>query len=143
MTEITLESARTMITAAIAYGEQAGLAPLAVAVLDRGGNLKAFERADGTSNVRFQIAHGKAYGALGLGMGSRALMNRAEQQPYFIAAVAGAIGGALIPVPGGVLVRSNAGDLIGAIGVTGDTSDNDELAAVAGVVAAGFAAETG
>jgi uncharacterized protein GlcG (DUF336 family) len=78
------------------------------------------------SNARFQIAFGKANGALALGMGSRALMARAEQQPYFIGAVAGAIGGALVPVPDGVLVKSAHGEVIGAIGITGDTSDNDE-----------------
>jgi uncharacterized protein GlcG (DUF336 family) len=105
--------------------------------------VRAFEREDGASNVRFEIAFGKANGALALGIGSRALMARAEQQPYFIGAVAGAIGGALVPVPGGVLVQSSDVDVIGAVGITGDTSDNDEAAAVAAIEAAGLVAVTG
>jgi uncharacterized protein GlcG (DUF336 family) len=141
--DVTLETARGIVTAAFAHGESAGFKPLAVVVLDRGGHLKAFERADGASNLRFEVAHGKAYGALGLGMGSRALMARAEQQPYFVEAVNGAFGGRLVPVPGGVLVRNAAGELIGAVGVSGDTSDNDEAAAVAGITAVGLSAETG
>jgi uncharacterized protein GlcG (DUF336 family) len=113
---------------------------MTVVVLDAGGHLVAAEREDGSSNSRFEIAFGKAHGALALGMGSRSLMARAEQQPYFIAAVTAAIGGALVPVPGGVLVRD--GDaLVGAVGVSGDTSDNDETAAVAGVRAAGLVAQ--
>ena len=89
------------------------------------------------------MAHGKAYGALGLGMGSRALMTRAVEQPFFVAAVNGVFGGALVPVPGGVLVRDEDARLVGAVGVSGDTSDNDERAACAGIDAAGFSAETG
>jgi uncharacterized protein GlcG (DUF336 family) len=144
MTEsIPTAAARTIVDAALAHGTTQGLKPLAVVVLDDGGHVKAFLREDGASNLRFQIAHGKAYGALGLGMGSRALMARAEQQPYFVAAVNGAFGGALVPVPGGVLVRGVSGALVGAVGVTGDTSDNDEAAAVAGIQAAGLVAETG
>lgn len=133
-----LETARTMIAAAQRYAHEHGLKPLTVVVLDAGGHVVAAERQDGSSIARFQIAHGKAYGALALGMGSRALMTRAETQPYFIAAAGAAIGGALIPVPGGVLVRDTAGDTIGAVGITGDTSDNDEAAAVAGIAAAGL-----
>lgn len=105
--------------------------------------MKAFERADGASNMRFEIAFGKAYGALGLGVGSRALMRRAEAQPTFIAAVTAAFGGALVPVPGGVLVRTSANMLVGAVGVSGDTSDNDESAAVAGIEHVGLAADVG
>jgi uncharacterized protein GlcG (DUF336 family) len=101
----------------------------------------AAEREDGSSNKRFEIASGKAQGALALGMGSRALMARAEQQPYFIAAATAAVGGSLIPVPGGVLVRDTAGTLLGAVGVSGDTSDNDEAAAAAGIEAAGLHAQ--
>ncbi len=98
----------------------------------------AVEREDGSSMKRFEIGFGKAYGALSLGMGSRSIMGRAEQQPYFVAAVTSAVGGTLVPVPGGVLVRDDGGDLIGAVGVTGDTSDNDEAAAVAGITGAGL-----
>jgi uncharacterized protein GlcG (DUF336 family) len=143
VTTIDLSQARTIIASALERGRELNLKPLSVTVLDAGGNLKAFEREDGASNLRFQVAHGKAYGAIGLGMGSRAIMARAEQQPTFVAAVNGAFGGALIPVPGGVLVRTSDGELVGAVGVSGDTSDNDELAAVAGIEAAGLVAETG
>lgn len=140
---ITLEQARIMITSALGEGTARGMKPLSVVVLDGGGHVKAFERQDGSSNLRFEIAHGKAYGALGLGVGSRALAARAEQEPSFIAAANGAFRGALVPVPGGVLVRTPDGELVGAVGVSGDASDNDELAAVAGIEAAGFVAETG
>jgi uncharacterized protein GlcG (DUF336 family) len=140
---LRLDDARTMISAALAEGARLGLKPLSVIVLDAGGQPLAFERQDGSSNLRFAIAHGKAYGALGLGIGSRAIMNRAEQQPTFVSSVTAAFGGALIPVPGGVLVRDGSGALVGAVGVTGDTSDNDEAAAVAGISAAGFSPETG
>jgi uncharacterized protein GlcG (DUF336 family) len=88
---------------------------------------------DGASNNRFEIAFGKAYGALALGMGSRSLMARAEQQPYFISSAGAAIGGKLVPVPGGVLVKDTTGATVGCVGVSGDTSDNDELAAIAGI----------
>jgi uncharacterized protein GlcG (DUF336 family) len=140
---ITLDQARTIVAAARAAGQAAGFKPLSVVVLDAGGHVTAFEREDGSSNMRFQIAHGKAHGAISLGMGSRALMARAEQQPSFIAAATSAIGGALIPVPGGVLIQSSDGAVIGAVGISGDTSDNDEAAAVAGIEAAGLRAVTG
>ena len=143
MTEITLPKARRIVSAALKKARAEEMKPLVVAVLDAGGHLKAFEREDGASNGRFQIAHGKANGALGLGIGSRALMARAEQQAYFVAAAGAAFGGALVPVPGGVLVRDKKGKLIGAVGISGDNSDNDEMAAVAGIEAAGFVAETG
>jgi uncharacterized protein GlcG (DUF336 family) len=114
-----------------------------VAVLDAGGHLKAFEREDGASIYRFQVAHGKAHGAIGLGMGSRAIHARAEAQAYFVTAV-GALGGtAVVPVPGGVLVRDRRGRLIGAVGISGDKSEADEAAAVAGIEAAGLVADTG
>ncbi|WP_375499174.1 heme-binding protein [uncultured Jatrophihabitans sp.] len=143
MPQLSLDNARVIIAAAQAYGRERGFQPLSVVVLDAGGHVTAFEREDGAANMRFQIAFGKAHGALAMGVGSRALMQRAEQQPYFIAAATSAIGGALVPVPGGVLVRDAAGVTIGAVGVTGDSSDNDESAAVAGVEASGFTAVTG
>ena len=138
---IDLQTARTIIGEARAAASAQGFKPLTVVVLDAGGNLVAAEREDGSANKRFEIASGKAQGALALGMGSRALMVRAEQQAYFIAAATAALGGALIPVPGGVLVRDAAGTLLGAVGVSGDTSDNDEIAAVAGIEAAGLQAQ--
>lgn len=140
---LRLDDALTIIGAALDAGHESGMKPLSVVVLDAGGHVIAFEREDGSSNRRFDIAFGKAHGALALGIGSRALMARAEQQPYFIAAVTNAIGGSLIPVPGGVLVTDTSGATIGAVGVTGDNSDNDEKAAVAGITAAGFGAVTG
>jgi uncharacterized protein GlcG (DUF336 family) len=137
---LTLERAREIIAASRAEAGRAGFQPMTVVVLDAGGHVLAVEREDGSSNSRFEIAFGKAHGALALGMGSRALMARAEQQPYFIAAAASAIGGALVPVPGGVLVRE-ADLLIGAVGVSGDTSDNDEAVAIAGINGVGLVAQ--
>ena len=138
---IDLQTARTVIEGARAAARDKGFKPLTVVVLDAGGHVVAVEREDGSSTKRFEIAFGKAHGAIALGLGSRALMARAEQQPYFIAAATAAIGGALVPVPGGVLVRDPAGTLLGAVGVSGDTSDNDEAAAVAGIEAAGLQAQ--
>ena len=141
MSTLDLDTARTVIAAARAHGRSAGLKPLTVVVLDAGGHVVAAEREDGASIKRFEIAVGKAHGALALGMGSRAIMARAEQQPYFVTAVTAAVGGSLIPVPGGVLVRDGGGALLGAVGVTGDSSDHDEAAAVAGIDAAGLTAQ--
>ncbi len=138
---ITLDQARIMVAEARAKGRELGLKPLTVAVLDAGGHLLAFEREDGASPGRFEIARGKAYGAVMLGMGGKAQMARAEGQAYFMAALNGAFGGKVVPVPGGVLVRDAGGAVIGAVGVTGDTSDNDAAAAVAGIEAAGYSAE--
>ena len=136
---ISLDAACEMIAKAREKGRELGLKPLSVAVLDAGGHLLVFEREDGSSPGRFEIARGKAYGAVMLGMPGSAQMARAEQQAYFMAAVNGAFEGRVVPVPGGVLIKQD-GAVIGAIGVTGDTSDNDALAAVAGVEAAGFEA---
>jgi uncharacterized protein GlcG (DUF336 family) len=137
---LTLAIAKEITAGATAEGVNRGLQPLTVVVLDAGGHLVSAERQDGASNNRFEIARGKAYGALALGMGSRALMQRAEQQPYFIAAATAAVGGQLIPVPGGVLVQEDTGVVIGAVGVSGDASDQDEATAVAGIEAAGLVA---
>ena len=138
---IDLQTARTVIEGARAAAREKGFKPLTVVVLDAGGHVVAAEREDGSSTKRFEIAFGKAHGAIALGLGSRALMARAEQQPYFIAAATAAVGGSLVPVPGGVLVRDGSGTLLGAVGVSGETSDNDEAAAVAGVEAAGLQAQ--
>ncbi len=133
-----LDTARQLIAEARAAGTKRGLKPLSVVVLDAGGQVRAFEREDGSSNARFEVAFGKANGALALGLGSRALMTRAEQQPYFIAAATSAIGGSLVPVPGGVLILDADARTIGAVGISGDSSDNDEAAAVAAIAAAGL-----
>jgi len=138
---LTLESAQSIISDALAAGAEHGFKPLTVVVLDAGGHVIAAARQDGASNNRFEIAQGKAYGALALGMGSRAIMERAEQQAYFIAATTAALGGRLIPVPGGVLVREQDGTLVGAVGITGDSSDNDETAATTAIEAAGLKAQ--
>ncbi len=139
---LTIEAARTIIAEALAKGAAEGMAPLAVTVLDAGGHLKAFERQDGTSFGRFEVGHGKAYGAIALGMGSRMLNGAAEARPHFVQGVNGALGGALVPVPGGVLIADGE-TVIGAVGVSGDNSDNDEICAVAGITAAGFTPITG
>lgn len=139
---IDLATARSIIATAESDGARLGLKPLTIVVLDSGGHVVASIRQDGSSIGRIAIAHGKAYGALALGVGSRALMARAEQQPYFVNSAALAVGGALIPVPGGVLVTRD-GHLIGAVGVSGDISDNDEAVAVAGITGAGLTPVTG
>ena len=139
---LTLETARTIVRAALDKGAEMGLKPLSVIVLDAGGHVLAFERQDGASPGRFGIAHGKAYGSVMLGMAGTAQMKRAEDQAYFMAAVNGVYGGAVVPVPGGVLLRDDAGAVIGAVGVTGDTSDNDAEAAMAGIAAAGLSGES-
>ncbi|WP_420863037.1 GlcG/HbpS family heme-binding protein [Algirhabdus cladophorae] len=138
---LNLRKARQIIKAAMNKGAELQLKPLSVIVLDAGGHPIAFERSDGASPGRYGIAHGKAYGAVMLGMAGQAQMARAEQQAYFMAAVNGVFGGAVVPVPGGVLVRDAKGTVLGAVGVTGDTSDNDELAAVAGIEAAKLIAD--
>ena len=138
---IGLETAKSITAGVRAAGKDHGLKPLTVVVLDAGGHVVSVEREDGSSNNRFEIAFGKAYGALALGMGSRSLMARAEQQPYFITSAAAAIGGKLVPVPGGVLVKDAAGSVIGCVGVSGDSSDNDELAAVAGITSVSLVAQ--
>jgi uncharacterized protein GlcG (DUF336 family) len=137
---ISLDQARMMIDVARKAGREMGLKPLSIAVLDAGGHLLAFEREDGASPGRFEIARGKAYGAVMLGMPGSAIFARAEQQPFFVAALNGAFDGKFVPVQGGVLVMQ--GDaVVGAVGVTGDTSENDAAVAVAGIEAAGFAAK--
>lgn len=137
---LSIENSRQIIATTRAKGREMGLNPLSVVVLDAGGHPLAFEREDGAAPGRFEIARGKAYGAIMLGMPGSAQMARAEAQSYFMAAVNGAYGGKVIPVPGGILVRDDAGQVIGAVGVTGDTSDNDAIAGVAGIEAAGFTA---
>jgi uncharacterized protein GlcG (DUF336 family) len=136
-----LEAARTIIATALEKGRSLGLKPLSVVILDAGGHVKAFEREDGAAPGRFAIAHGKAYGSVMLGLAGTAQMARAEAQAYFMSAVNGVYGGQVVPVPGGVLVRDASGAVIGAVGVTGDTSDNDAAAAMAGIEAAGFSGE--
>jgi len=137
---ISLEQARTIVSAARAKGRELALKPLTVVVLDAGGHIVALEREDGASIGRPQIAQGKAAGALAMGLSSRALGDMAIERPQFLAALSAAWEGKLIPAAGGVLVRDSDGNLVGAVGITGDLSDKDEEAAIAGVQAAGFTA---
>ena len=140
---ISLEEARTVIAAALAKAAELKLKPLGVVVLDMAGHLKAFERQDGASHMRFDVALGKAYGGVALGLGSRTLFKRAQEQSYFVNAVNTLAGGKLVPVPGGVLIRDAGGSIVGAVGISGDTSDQDEACAIAGIEAAGFVADPG
>ena len=140
---LTLSHAQTILTTALSHAELAGFKPLAIAVLDARGAQKAFVAQDGTSLKRGEIALGKAHGAVAMGVGSRALHKMALDRPYFVEAATHAVGGSLVPVPGGVLIRDAAGAVLGAVGISGDTSDNDEAAAVAGITAAGLQPDTG
>lgn len=141
MSKLTLDQARRIVDGAFKKAKQAKLMPLAVVVLDAGGHAVALMRQDGSGILRAEIAGGKAYGALGFGVGSREIK---EKNPQFLAAVAAASGGRMVPAPGGVLVRdAKSGDVVGAVGISGDSGDNDEAAAVAGIEAAGLKADTG
>ncbi|PLK26747.1 heme-binding protein [Novosphingobium sp. TH158] len=138
MAKLTLDQANRMAGAALAKGRELSLKPLCVAVLDAGGHLIALQREDGASNLRPQIAMGKASSALGLGVSSRVIGEMAAERPTFIASLAGLADAAIVPAAGGVIIRQ--GDaVLGAVGVTGDTSDNDEVCAMAGISTAGFA----
>ncbi|WP_300589053.1 GlcG/HbpS family heme-binding protein [Marivita sp.] len=141
MANLSLRRARTIIRKTLEAGRAADMKPLSVIVLDAGGNVQAFEREDGASPGRFQIAHAKAYGSVMLGMAGSAQKKRAEEQAYFITAAGAALGGQMVPVPGGVLVRDAKGNVLAAVGVTGDTSDNDAAAAKAGIESVGLTAE--
>lgn len=134
---LTLADARSIIAGAFAHAASTGLKPLCVVVVDAGGHPIALERQDGSPNRRADIALGKAHGAISLGANSRVLGTMAVDRPHFISAAGAAIGGSLIPVAGGVLVV-HEGRSIGAVGISGDTSDNDEAAAMAGIRAAGL-----
>jgi uncharacterized protein GlcG (DUF336 family) len=142
MAELTLDIARKILDAALAKGVEKKLKPLVITVLDARGCVKVTAAQDGTSLMRAEIAHGKAYGALAMGMGSRALFQRAHEQAYFVSAVNTLAQGRLVPVPGGVLIQDGSG-LVGAVGVSGDTSDNDEICAIAGIEAAGLKGNPG
>ena len=143
MSSLGLTLANTIIEAALKRARELNTAPLAVAVLDETGQLKAYQREDQTSLLRTDIAVGKAWGALGLGRSSRVLGRVAEERPAFIQALSVMAGGKLVPVPGGVLIRAEDDTIIGAVGISGDTSDIDETCAVAGIEAAGLRADTG
>ena len=140
---LTLAQASTIVDVTLETGRAANFAPLSVAVLDAGGHLVAFKREDKSGILRFEIAFGKAWGALGMGFGSRTLAGRVSRSQMFFTALAAASDGRFVPVIGGVLIRDQAGDVIGAVGISGDTSENDEKCAVAGITAAGLKADPG
>src|SRR3974390_1974567 len=142
MSELTLDVARKILDAALAKAVEKKLNPLVITVLDARGCVKISAAQDGTSLLRAEVAHGKAFGALAMGMGSRALYQRAQEQAYFIDAVNTLAQGRMVPVPGGVLIQDGT-TLLGAVGVSGDTSDNDEICAIAGIEAAGLKANPG
>ena len=140
---LTLDAARIIADTALSVGRSRGMAPLAVAVLDARGALKAYLAEDATSLLRFDIAYGKAWGTLGMGFGGRELARRATRAPAFMTALQTMSDGRMVPAAGGVLIRNGTGAIIGAVGISGDSSDNDELCAVAGIEKAGLAADTG
>ncbi len=145
MAELSLQQATTIVEAALGKARETGCAPLAVAVLDGGGHLKAFAREDGAGIIRPQIATGKAWGALGMGVGSRTLARRVAEQPQqqaFFSALNAMSQGRVVPAAGGVLIR-DAGGVIGAVGISGDVSDKDEACALAGIAAARLVGDTG
>lgn len=143
MTTLKLAQASTIIDAAIAQARKQNFAPLAIAVLDAGGHLIAFKREDGAGIVRFDIAYGKAWGALGMGFGTRELAERAAKFPTFVTALAAISQGRMVPSPGGVLIVSPDQEVIGAVGISGDIGDNDETCAIAGIEAIGLSAIPG
>ncbi len=140
---LTLAQASTIVDVALKKGRDSKFQPLTVAVLDAGGHLVAFKREDKSGILRFDIAYGKAWGALGMGFGSRTLAERAASTPQFFTMLAAASGGRIIANAGGILIRDAAGDVIGAVGISGDTADNDEICGIAGVEAAGLKADQG
>jgi uncharacterized protein GlcG (DUF336 family) len=143
MSVITLAQASTIVDAALKKGRDTNCFPLTIAVLDGGGHLVAFKREDKSGLLRFDIAYGKAWGALGMGFGSRTLAARAAKTPQFFTMLAAASDGRMITNPGGVLIRDVEGDVIGAVGISGDTSDKDEACALAGIEAAGLKPDPG
>jgi uncharacterized protein GlcG (DUF336 family) len=143
MPHITMADAIAIIDAAIMEARSQRLSPLAVMVLDAGGHPIAFKREDGASFFRFEIANGKAWGAVGMGFGTRELAERAARLPNFVASLSAASQGRMIPSPGGVLVENGQGDLLGAVGISGDKGENDETCAIVGIKSAGLIPKPG
>ena len=144
MTALTLDQASTIVDKALEKGRELNLHPLTVVVLDAGGQLKAMKREDRSSLLRPEIAMGKAWGTLGMGFGGREFARRmASGGAGFLQALAVASGGRIVPVPGGVLIRDAGGEIVGAVGISGDTSDQDETCAVYGIKSAGLVPDTG
>lgn len=143
MNSILLESANLIADESLKKARELKFAPMTVIVLDAGGHTKVLKREDNASLLRPEIAMGKAWGVLGMGFGGRELARRAEQMPAFFTALNAMSDGRMVPLPGGVLIRNREGQVIGSVGISGDTSDNDEICAVHGVEAAGFTPDTG
>ena len=143
MESVSLEAASVIIDQALAKRRAMKFQPLAVAVLDPRGCLMAYKAEDGTSLMRFDIAFGKAWGALGMGFGSRELARRCDKAGMLFNSLQAMTGGRIVPVAGGVLIRNNAGMVVGAVGVSGDVSDKDEMCAIQGITAAGLRPDTG
>lgn len=133
-----LDRATAIVDAALSEGRRLHLAPLAAALLDAGGNLVVFKREDGAGILRFDIAYAKAWGSLGMGFGSRELAERAASAPTFVNALAAISGGRIAPAPGGVLIADDSGNVIGALGISGDLGDHDEAVAIAAILGAGL-----
>jgi uncharacterized protein GlcG (DUF336 family) len=140
---ITLAQASTVVDAILKKARELRQMPQTVVVLDAGGHVVCAKREDGSGIIRFEVAVGKAYGSLGMGWGSRTMMERAAQNPNFFTAIIAASSGRLVPNPGGVLIRDAGNRILGAVGISGDTGDNDEIIAVAGIEAAGLKADPG
>ncbi|MCC6472235.1 MAG: heme-binding protein [Burkholderiales bacterium] len=136
---LTLAHAGRIVDESLAVARAMNLNPMSVAVLDAGGQLVAFKREDNSSILRFEVAFGKAWGSLGMGRSSRGLEQMAKDRPHFANSLAAASLGRLVPVAGGVLIRNSDKRVIGAVGVTGDTSDNDEICAIRAIKSAGLA----
>ena len=140
---LTLEIASLIVEKALEERKKRGFAPLTIAVLDAGGQLKVLKREDNSSLLRPEIAIGKAWGALGMGFGGRELARRAKNAPVFYAALSDMSGGRMVPVPGGAIIRSDSGAILGAVGISGDTSENDEICAVYGITEVGLRPDIG
>jgi uncharacterized protein GlcG (DUF336 family) len=143
MSNVTLAQANTIVAAALAKAREKSFDPLTVAVLDSGGHVVAAQREDQSGILRYEIAVAKAFGSLGFGFGSRTLATRAAKVPMFFTAVSSVADGRMVPVPGGVLIRNAGNEIIGAVGISGDTGDNDEISAVHGIETAGLKADAG
>ena len=139
MSTLTLAQANTIVSAALAQSKTAGYKPMGIAVLDASGNLKAFASEDGASMFRFDIARAKAWGAVGMGASSRVLMQRAKDNPNFFVSLSATSAGKFLPQTGAVVIKDAAGLIIGAVGASGGTGDEDEAICIAGVAAAGLA----
>lgn len=143
MAKLTLSKANKMIREAFANAKELGIQPIGVCVYDAGGTLKAYQAQDGTSNGRFDMASGKVRASLAVGSGSRWMQNQAADRPHFLAGMGSTIPGGILPVPGAVIARDQRGEIIAVVGISGDTSDNDEACAIAAIEACGLVADTG